>query len=339
MKNITGSVIASCTQRSNPVKLFSGLLRHLTIPRNDGKIAKQSGAALIMALLVVAIVAAISTALMSSQQIAIQRTTFMLNADQAYLDVQYAPPWILTRAQKLINDFLQNKKMPTWPQELKTTLADNSQLELQFWPAGVRFNLNNLAQPLSSSNFIFINLLQMADENITTDQATTILQNMQTELFGMNKLHPNNPTGNPSYITSPSQLRLVDGITTKIYQALIPYLIALPNSNTPINVNAAPEFLLTALLNKDTNAAASVVDYIKNNGSFFNTSTFLGLPAVQPYAAEIPNIGQLITALGDKYYLAHITITRDHLQYQWYSIFQFGANAQTITTLYVGSSL
>lgn len=295
----------------------------------------QRGAALIMALLVVAIVAAIAAALITGEEIAIKRTEFTLNADQANLDLAYTGPWIITRLQQINKDFQQNAKMPTWPQTLHTTLTDNSELTIEFSPAGMRFNLNNLAQPISNYGFIFMNLLQMADDNISADQAKTILQNVQKELFN-NNMQP----GRANYIVSPSQLRLVDGITAKIYQTLIPYLIAVPDSNTAININAAPEFVLAALLSKDENAATSALDYRRNNGSFTNAGLFLGLPSVAPYAAQTPYLAQIISAQAiDKYYLAHITITRDHLQYQWYSILQFGVNRQTITTLYLGSSL
>ena len=310
-----------------------------SLPRLRGRarvgVNKQRGAALIMALLVVAIVAAIAATLIAGEQIAIKRTEFTLNADQANLDLAYTSPWILARLQQINKDFQQNAKMPIWPQTMQTTLTDNSELTIEFSPAGMRFNLNNLAQPVSNYGFIFMNMLQLADENIAADQAKTILQNVQKELF-TNKTRP----GSANYIVSPSQLRLVDGISAKIYQALIPYLIAVPDSNTPININAAPEFVLTALLSKDDNAATSVLDYRRNNGSFANTGLFLGLPSVGPYATATPYLAQIISAQAiDKYYLAHITISRDHLQYQWYSILQFVADSQTITTLYVGSSL
>jgi general secretion pathway protein K len=299
---------------------------------------KQKGAALIMALLVVAIVAAIAAALVAGEQIAIKRTEFVLNADQAHLDLAYATPWMLNRLEQLDKDFKQDAKMPTWPQQFQTTLPDNSQIDIQFSPAGMRFNLNNLALPVSNYNTIFLNLLQMADQNMSDDQAKTILQNVQDELFAKNKHLANNPNA-VGYIVSPSQLRLVDGISSSIYQALTPYLIAVPDNNLPFNINAVPEYLLVALLGKDRNAANAVIEYRHNNGSFINPGIFLGLPAVAPLVATTPAIAQMVNVQADKYYLAHITITRDQLQYQWYSVLQYVATSQTLTTLYVGSSL
>ena len=295
----------------------------------------QRGAALIMALLIVAIVAAIAGGLIAAEEVAIHRTEFKMNADQAYLDQQYASPWILVQLIKMTKEFQQQAKIPIWPQTFSTTLDDGSELQIEFGPAGQRFNLNNLSLPVSNYGYVFINLLEMADPQLTADAANQLLKNVQQQLFTHNKMNANTPV----YVVSASELRVVDGITAKIYQALAPYLIAVPDSNISINVNAAPEFLIAGLLSKDRTAANTAQQYRNSNGGFANVGIFLNLPAVQPYVTATPYISQLISVQGDKYYLAHITITRDHLQYQWYSVLQFVANKQTIQTVYVGSSL
>ncbi len=92
--------------------------------------------------------------------------------------------------------------------------------------------------------------------SIDHDQALTLAKNVTFWLsfvgMGTNTFDPIYQQKSPPYraahrlMISASELRLVDGFNSDLYQALSPYIIALPQVGTTIDVNAASEAVLIA---------------------------------------------------------------------------------------------
>lgn len=310
------------------------------------------GAALIMALLLVAIVSAISTALMFSLTVNIQRTIVKEAAQQAYLDALYVPLWIEFQVRQLDLERKQQKKVPHWPQIMpEKRLLDGSIINAEFTPATGRFNINNLAQPVSQYFSVFSQLLQVVDPNIGASEAKKLTENVQQWLLPIGQVSQN---GNVyARMTQPyqiahrkmvsgSELRLVAGINAKLYRRLRPYIIALPETNVPIDLNSAPKVILLALLQRNQSAADAAIQFRKSKHGFLNSDQFFGLAEVKPFiqakGTKNPLQG-LVSVAMPSYYLITTNIKRDKLSFHVFSLLQFFTKTKTIEIIRSGSSL
>ncbi len=310
---------------------------------------QQSGAALIMALLLVAIVSAISIGIFFSQRVQIQSETLKETADQAYANAEYAPLWAKNRLAVLHTQLTQQKIIPLWPQNMSPeTFEDGSILISQLIPANSQFNINNLATPVSLYLPVFENLMQTVDSNVNADKAKQIALSTQAWLINAAQTAQlNNPYGkmSPPYqaadrqMASSSELRLVDGMTTELYQKLRPYIIALPDTNTPIDINNASKSILMALLEQDEAAADAVIDYRKSHGGFLTSDLFLGLPSVIPYLGKKSQLSKIISAKEATYYLLRSQIKHDKLSFHVLTILRYDASKKALTILRQGQSL
>jgi general secretion pathway protein K len=311
----------------------------------------QTGAALIMALLLVAIVAAISTSIMFSQQVDIQRTILQNTANQAELNNRFVQYWWEQLLPQLENNRTKQQQLPLWPQQLPaTTLVNGDVISADVTPANARFNLNNLAQPVSQYLTIFANLIRAVDSNISAADAMQIALNTQQWLVAAST-QAVNPYAkmSPPYqaahrqMASASELRLVQGITGQLFSRLRPYIIALPETNVPIDVNAAAKPVLMALFASNESAAEDVLQYRRANTGFLQDSAFLGLQSVQPYAQETSvsgiDISSLITTKMPTYFLVHTVVKHDKMNFERYSILFNSTKNKTMTVLQQGQSL
>lgn len=313
----------------------------------------QTGAALIMALLLVAIVAAISTTIMFSQQVDIQRSILQNTADQARLDNRYVLYWWQGRFSHLLVRRDKQKQLPRWPQKLAVTqLVNGDAISAQVFPANARFNLNNLAQPVSQYLSIFASLIQAVDGDIGEEEAKKLALNTQQWLVSAQS---GGAKGNiygkmsPPYqaahrpMSSASELRLVQGVTGDLFQRLRPYIIALPETNIPIDVNAAAKPVLMALLGLNESAVEDVLQYRRTNTGFLQIGTFLGLKSVQAYTGKTSvsgvNISNVVMAKVPTYFLVHTTVKHDKMQFQRYSIIAISSKDKIMTVLQQGQSL
>lgn len=314
---------------------------------------QQSGAALIMALLLIAIVAAISTTIMFSQQVDVERAILQTTANQAHLDMDYANLWWQQQWQQLSVLRDKQQQLPKWPQQLApTTLANGDVVSATVTPATARFNINNLAQPVSQYLTIFTGLIQAVDQNIDAATAQQLALNTQQWLTPQTTgVQTNNPyaTMTPAYqaahqqMTSASELRLVQGITANLFQRLRPYIIALPSTDIPIDVNSAAEPVLLAMLGQNSGAAEEVIAYRNSRNGFLNSSVFLGLPSVKAYAQSVAsvasNFSKLFSTTAPTYFLVHAVVKHAKMQFQRTSVLQYSPQTKQFTVLQQGQSL
>jgi general secretion pathway protein K len=306
---------------------------------------KNQGAAIIMALMIVAIVAALATVLMVGQRILINQTQLQVTSDQTYFDSQYTLPWVSNELQQIVKASKQeNAKPVVWPVVLPDqTLEDGNILKLEVYPANARFNLNNLSVAVAPYLTLFANLIQAVDNKITPAQALQLAQNVQAWMIpvvangdGVNPY----ATLSPSYqaphmmMANASELRLVQGITSSLYAALKPYVVALPANNIPININAASPTVLLALFNNNQSAVDAVMSYRNANGSFMNIAAFTDAPSVKTaLGANQTQLQTWVTTDFPTYFLVITTIKGQDSEFHQSNLLQFSAENKTISSL------
>ncbi len=236
-----------------------------TIQRKGIIHGKQSGVALITALLIVAIVTVSAIAMSTRQQLDIRRTANILQSDQAYVFALGGEAFAL---QVLAKDNPKvDHREEDWATQLPPMPFQGGILQFSVDEMNSRFNLNNLVKDGKRSEndverFIqLINILKEKDEVneefkqvFSNDLANAVVDwldtNTDAEPGGAEDndyLDRERPyrTAN-KLMVSPSELLLVKGFTPEVYKAIQPYVAALPG-RTKINVNTAKIEVLQAM--------------------------------------------------------------------------------------------
>lgn len=219
----------------------------------------QKGIAIITALFIMTLVAIIATAISLNLLISVTETNSVDDYTKAFFK---SDELLSCEALKLI---AQAEKDPK-----KFTLINYSKFESSINTAFTsdlqsKFNLNNLKK--KEWQYSFIILLTTVDKSTHEKEATEIVEQIARWLTPLKSGESLSSPFNQNYaksktktlpthapFTSASELRLIKGVTAKRFNALAPYITALPEI-TAINVNTAEIPVLMALgsgLSKNT---------------------------------------------------------------------------------------
>lgn len=232
----------------------------------------ERGTAIFMALLIIVIVASITSVLLRNQHIDIKRTQMLVTAEETYLYSQRVLDWAAGLMQK---NFDTTYNTNAWPLQFPpTTIADGQgKIAGTLIDAEGLINLNNLAK---NSGFT-----QSAEKKDTTGDETLDVIAKLFPLLGipysdsqqqdfmnavtawMSRVNPAQPYAmdgyddgytrlNPPYrsphspMISTSEMRPIVGSSPALMNRLAPYLIALP-AQTKIKYEHAPEMIQRAM--------------------------------------------------------------------------------------------
>ncbi|MGH8273741.1 MAG: type II secretion system minor pseudopilin GspK [Gammaproteobacteria bacterium] len=216
---------------------------------------KQRGVALLIALLILAFGASLSSAMLWERNLATNRSALLLAQSQARQYDLGAEAWaqqILRRSANK-NDTLNS----TWAQQLPPLPVQGGALQGGIQDLEGRFNLNNLIGSNGKLDKVAFAALQRL---LSTLQIPPQIANAIADWEDPDD-DVRSPGGaesgyyaskDPIYapadapFVSVGTLRLVRGITPEIYARLSPFVCALPVP-TPININTAPAPVLAAV--------------------------------------------------------------------------------------------
>lgn len=265
---------------------------------------KTLGSAIIVALLIMTLVAILATMMTVQQQAQIQRTMLVVNSDRLYLYAKAVEAWAIMQLTQNIQQAeeqaqetgarLDDTAVDVIPLSFSNLTVGNAfQVSGELTDLQGRFNLNNLTQKPYEANFV--NLMLAVDPDLDPDQAKKIAQathdwvskppsagtNSSTQNTSANstinkyyvKRHPPYRAGQ-TLMASPSELRLVKGMTPALYLRLQPFITALPKS-TPININTASAPVIASLSKTiDLQFAIQMVES-RGNTPFTSMNDFL----------------------------------------------------------------
>lgn len=230
---------------------------------------RQRGVALITALLVVAIATLLAVEIAARERLDIRRTQNLIASDQAYALALAAEAWALDilrtdQEQGGAVDGFQDD----WAQPILLPPFEGVTLNMRIEDLQGRFNLNNLANlppdPEQAANDVHYQRFRLLLENLAAAHELEVNPQELIEALA-DWLDPDlqvRPLGaEDSYylsldtprraanqlLLSPSELLLVKGFTPELVHALMPHVIALPQSGTNINVNTATREVLRSL--------------------------------------------------------------------------------------------
>lgn len=288
------------------------------------------GAAMVVALLVLALSAALVVAMQDDFNRYYLRSANLLLAEQgqAYLrgaeqlaGMALKADWDRDRAAGRPRDDLTE----LWAQQAQPyALDDGGWLSGSLEDLQGRFNLNWLAQKpaaggqggegerLTAAQQQFVRLLQaLGDEAISQSEAVTLTRAVGDWLDADSELSPDGAeddyyagedpawrAGNQA-MASASELRAVAHMTPELYRALEPWVTAWPREPAPLNIHTAPAMLLRTLnaegdLSPLSEAEAEVLVQYREADGFQDKADLLSQPVF-----EGKQLGGLAEMLGE----------------------------------------
>ncbi len=217
---------------------------------------KSRGIALLTALLVVSIASIIAVSLIKRQWIDIRKTQNTQRTEQSWLYAQGVDAWAVGRLYDDINKNAIDSETDGWNYPIEPTDIEGGQISAAIVDCQSKFNINNLLASNEAGKKYqarFKRLLKILDlpEQLINPLLDWIdadgdlhYPNGAEDSHYMSKENPYRPANQP--IVDISELRLIEGFTEEVYQAIKPYVTALPGVAN-ININTASEAVIMSL--------------------------------------------------------------------------------------------
>ncbi|MFI4963125.1 MAG: type II secretion system minor pseudopilin GspK [Legionellales bacterium] len=220
---------------------------------------KIGGSALLTALFIMTLVAIVATAMSMRLQLDIYRTRLIINHDKLYQASQAVTFWGLSELRdsgKAFSKTLSQDMISVYPGNMHSLVPQIS-LSGGLYDLQAKFNINLVSEKKRIA--LFINVLKQVVPQITTEDANNLALALSDWLNPYDPSKGDNYTGyynsqNPAYyashqfMQSKSELRLIKDVEAPIYQALAPFITALPDS-AAMNLNTASKPVLMSLGN------------------------------------------------------------------------------------------
>lgn len=272
---------------------------------------RQEGVVIIVALFIVALVATMSYVMMARLDRDTLRTRLILRDAQAEFYAQGSIAWAM---DQLRNDWIQHKKnqlIDAIPIQSPVKNQNGYEISSVIYDMQGRFNINNLSMD-ADAQASFKHLLQLLLPKITEGQIRGLIKAIidwvspGSGSSELNKYYMQLPTSYRAAhrpMVSITELRLVRGMTPEIYNAIEPYISALPTT-TQVNVQTAAAPVL-AMLNPTMNLETGVaIQQLRQVKPFATTQDFLSLDIVKNH--PIPDTK--ITVVSS-YFLIETTVS------------------------------
>lgn len=257
--------------------------------------ARQSGMALILVLLSMALVVMMTAGMTQHQSIRVFKAGHYLAQTQGYsvaLGTEAFAQHILVVDYETDRD---NNEPVDSPDEVWARYAailpldDGGVAEIQIDDLTGRINLNDLVTPAGQINTItrdrltrLFMILDITDVHvdalidwIDSDEETVSAYGAEDGQYLLND--PPYRAANQPFV-SVTELRLIEGMTEEYYRALRPHVAALPISNVGINVNMATGPVLRTLSIELSDAQVESVIQRRQEERFLTTQDFLAAP-------------------------------------------------------------
>jgi general secretion pathway protein K len=224
---------------------------------------QQRGVALITAMFVVALATIAAVAMFESSNIAIRRATNLVESETALWYAIGVESWV----KGILKQDAKNNEIDSlgdiWARPVDFLPIDNGTLRGRVEDLQGRYNLNNLATKDPEQLKIHLLQFQLLLDAIGGEDAAKATGigaairdwvDADSERIDLNGAEDNEYQSiDPPYraanrpMLSVSELLQVRGMTRGLYNALRPYVAALPTIGTRINVNTAPAQVLACL--------------------------------------------------------------------------------------------
>lgn len=253
---------------------------------------KQAGVVIVLALFMVALMATMAYVMLERLMRDTHRTELILNDAQANLLIQGSVSWA---KDQLVANWLHQKPneridvIPiTFPKEQVGAFTIRAVLD----DAQSKYNVNNLANGESSADFL--RLLKVVAPSADESQLQALIKAlMEDEREGsgqsaLDRYYAEQPVPYRAahrLLFHVSELRLVKGMTPTLYEALMPYVIALPQATT-INPQTASAPVLMTLDASVTLETANALIQVRGSTPIVSNAGFKAMPLMVNHTVD-----------------------------------------------------
>lgn len=228
----------------------------------------ESGVVIVVALLIVALVATMATVMMSRLARDTRRVELIVHDAQAAL---YADGSVLWAKDVLHNDWVKQKKdkrVDALPLQSPENEMQGYKINSHIRDAQARFNINNISKPEWQTDFI--RLIRMVYPKLSQNDVSQVMRATIDWISpGANENEysryyadlPIPYRAAHRLMVDVSEWRLVKGVTPELFNAMKPYIIALPVV-TQINPQTAEPPVLALISNNMPLATATAIHEI-----------------------------------------------------------------------------
>ncbi|HEX4045002.1 MAG TPA: type II secretion system minor pseudopilin GspK [Gammaproteobacteria bacterium] len=286
---------------------------------------RQRGIVLVVALFIVALVATMAYVMLAQLERDTRRTTLLLRNTQAELYAQGSIAWAMDQLRQNLEKQQPNQIVDKIPLQLPVVEIAGYRISSKIEDMQGRFNLNNLTQTDEQTQFK--RLLQQLAPDLTEEKVSAIVaaivdwitsgtENSAESHYYLTLPQPYRAAHRP--MVSMTELRLVKGMTADLFNALQPYVVALPKA-TKINVQTAPAAVLMLLSPTLELATTQALLQLRAQQPWISAQTFLNVDLVKNHSISADKI----TFVSD-YFLIETVVSIEKQQRVLYTLLERG---------------
>lgn len=314
----------------------------------------QAGIALIMVLLVVSIASVLTVSMASRQHIDIKRTVNVLEHEQAYMYLTFTEDLARFVLKEEFDDDRNKNEIKDTSEEMEnlkfTQTVEGGTIGGEIYDLQGKFNINNLYQGQGASSNdveVFQRLLTNQFNNragsVQGQQINVAMSDAIIDWIDSNQDEYSNDGGEDAlylrkelpyrtpndYITSTSELLLMNGFSRDVYDSIKDFVIALP-TQTKININTASEQILQSLSAQITSKDVQTImnerdDKPKGKKGFDTVDEMLNIEAVRN-----KNINRELLSVTSDYFMVKSFAYIGEAEVEMFSIiYRNGSNGNT----------
>jgi general secretion pathway protein K len=228
---------------------------------------RERGIALVTAILVVSLATIASTAILVSANVAVHRAANLQDSEKAWWYAVGVESWVKSVLQRDLEDNSTDTLKDVWARPENVFPVDEGVLRGTVIDLQGRFNLNNLGTPDAALHAFYaaqferlLGGIEGADamqakaiaaavrDWVDADSEPTGFDGGEDTDYLSARSESQPPQRVPNRpMASVSELLAVKGMTRELYAAIAGHLAALPQYNTPLNVNTATPEVLRSL--------------------------------------------------------------------------------------------
>lgn len=260
-----------------------------------------------------------------------RRTTLLVRNTQAETYALGSIAWAMEQLRGNWEKQKPNQLIDQMP--IKTAKEMNGyQINITINDMQARYNLNNLTSPDAQKDFV--RLLKGVVPKISEQEANKIARaitdwisasSSQNEFSQYYAELPEPYRPAHRLMVSASELRLVKGVTPDIYNALKPYIIALPEPTQVNAITAVAPVLLTVSPNMTLEAANAIVT-LRSQTPITSSQQFMNLDVVKNHQIQADKV-----TFSSKYFLAETDVSIEKQHTLLYTLLERNAQGKQIT--------
>lgn len=293
---------------------------------------RQSGAALLAALLLMAVGVTLAINLLWSANLHMHQMRNLNYMDQARMFALGAEAWAADTLKIDLEESQSDSLDEVWAIALPPLPIDGGQLSGAIEDLQGRFNINNVVDIAGQKDQIWFDALVRLMISLDIDPliADSIVDwiDPNVDVSFPNGAEDDVYTGlEPSYraanafLHDASELRAVNGVDALIYERLKPYVTALPRG-TLINVNTASEFVLACLSQTSTIFDAQLI--IENR-------TGQPYESLSDVSSFLPQDAMALATVSSEYFGVRSVVALGTTQFSMYSLLERDATSSAVT--------